>query len=286
MTQISISLWHYGWRAFTNNRFSLMGLSFLCILTLLALLVPLFTPYAYDETHLHLKNTSPCAQFWFGTDELGRDLFTRIFWGARISLGIGIAASLIDLVIGVLFGSFAALVKGKTEKVLMRTADILYSIPYLLVVILLMMWIGSGFMAILIALTFTGWIKMARVVRGQLLQVREMDFIKAAIALGSSKKRLLFCHLIPNCSGQILITLALTIPSAIFAEAFLSFLGLGIQAPFASWGTMANDGLTALKIYPWRLFFPAGFICLTLFSFSLVSEGLRDAFDPRQRASL
>jgi oligopeptide transport system permease protein len=170
---------------------------------------------------------------------------------------------------------------GKVEEFMMRTADILYSIPYLLVVILLMVVIGPGISTMLIALTFTGWIGMARIMRGQILQLSQMDFIKAAKALGASKMRILLAHLIPNCMGSILVTVTLTIPSAIFAEAFLSFLGLGVQAPIASWGTMANEGLSALCYYPWRLFFPAGFICITMLSFNLVGDGLRDAFDPR-----
>ncbi len=283
-TPRSSSFWQTSCYSFYQNKLALTALSILLLLILSAIIAPMISPYTYYETHLSAKNTAPCKQFWFGTDELGRDLFTRIWWGARISLFIGIAASCIDLVIGVLFGAFAALSGGKTEEAMMRAADILYSIPYLLIVILLMVVIGPGLISILIALTLTGWIGMARMVRSQILLLRQMEFVKAAIALGSSKKRLLLRHLIPNCLGQIIVTVTLTIPSAIFAEAFLSFLGLGVQAPIASLGTMANDGLSALRIYPWRLFFPAGFISLTLLSFSVVGEGLRDAFDPRSRS--
>ncbi len=163
----------------------------------------------------------------------------------------------------------------------MRFADILYSIPYLLVVILLMVVIGSGLSTILIALTFTGWIPMARIVRGQILQLKNLDYAKAAFALGASQSRILFRHLLPNAMGPIITTMTFTIPTAIFAEAFLSFLGLGVQAPVASWGTMASDGLVAMSYYPWRLFFPAFFISLTMLCFNLVGDGLRDAFDPR-----
>jgi oligopeptide transport system permease protein len=247
----------------------------------MSILGPWISPYNYYETHLSLKNTPPCREFWFGTDELGRDLFTRIWWGARISLFVGIAASLIDLAIGVFYGALAVLIGGKAEEVMMRIADILYSIPYLLVVILLTVVIGSGILTILIALTFTGWINMTRIVRSQILQLCQMDFIKAAQILGAGKMRILLLHLIPNCMGPILVTVTLTIPSAIFAEAFLSFLGLGVQAPIASWGTMANEGLSSLGYYPWRLFFPAGFISLTMLCFNVVGDGLRDAFDPR-----
>lgn len=280
-TKKSASFWQEGWERFYQNKLSLFSLYFLFLLLFMAIAAPWISSYSYHETHLSLKNTPPCQQFWFGTDELGRDLFTRIWWGARISLFVGIAASLIDLLIGVFYGSLAALVGGKTEETLMRIADILYSIPYLLVVILLMVIIGPGILTILIALTFTGWIGMARIVRSQMLQICQMDFVKAAKALGASKLRILLYHLIPNCMGSILVTVTLTIPSAIFAEAFLSFLGLGVQAPIASWGTMANEGLSSLWYYPWRLFFPAGFISITMLCFNLLGDGLRDAFDPR-----
>lgn len=275
------TFWKTGLSSFTQNKLALTGCVFLLFLLLFAILAPTLTPYTYFETHLSLKNTPPCKEFWFGTDELGRDLFTRMGFGARISLFIGVAASCIDLLLGVLFGAFAALLGGKIEEYMMRIADILYSIPYLLVVILLMVILGPGLSTILIALTITGWIKMARIVRGQARQLCQMDFIKASIALGGNKKHILVKHLLPNCMGPIFVTLTLTIPSAIFSEAFLSFLGLGIQAPVASLGSMTNDGLTALRSYPWRLFFPAGFISFTLLSFYLLGEGLRDAFDPR-----
>lgn len=278
------SFWQEGWTRFCSNKLALIGGMLLALLFLMAIFGPLLTPYTYYETHLNLKNLPPSSKFWFGTDELGRDLFTRVWWGARISLFVGIMASLIDLAIGVFYGSIAAIVGGKKEELMMRIADILYSIPYLLVVILLMVIIGSGITTIIIALTITGWIGMARIVRSQILQLKQMDFIKAAIAMGASRRRILMKHLIPNCMGPIIITVTLTIPSAIFAEAFLSFLGLGVQAPIASWGTMANDGLSALRYYPWRLFFPAGFISITMLCFNLVGDGLRDAFDPRLRS--
>lgn len=275
--------WQESWQRLKKNTMAMIGLWILILLISLAIIGPLFTPYTYYETHLHLKNKPPSLQFWFGTDELGRDLFTRLWWGTRISLGVGIVASLIDLVIGVFYGSLSGFFGGKIDECMMRFADILYSIPYLLVVILLMVIIGSGITTIIIALTITGWIGMARIVRGQILQLKELEFVKAAQSLGASRLRILLKHLIPNAMGSIIVTVTLTIPTAIFAEAFLSFLGLGVQAPIASLGTMANDGLPALRYYPWRLFFPAGFISLIMLSFNLVGDGLRDAFDPRLR---
>lgn len=279
----SLSYWQESWSRLKSNKAALTGLCLLIALMLMALIGPWLSPYPYYETHLHLKNLPPCSEFWFGTDELGRDLFTRIWWGARISLFVGITASLIDLIVGVFYGSLSGLLGGKWDELMMRVADILYSIPYLLVVILLMVVIGSGILTILIALTITGWIGMARIVRGQILQLKELDFIRAAESIGASPSRILLRHLIPNTMGPIIITVTLTVPTAIFAEAFLSFLGLGVQAPIASWGTMASDGLPALRYYPWRLFFPAGFISITMLSFNLLGDGLRDAFDPRIR---
>ena len=277
------SYWEDAWRRLMQNKFAMFGLGALCLLIIMAIIGPLLSHYTYYETQLSLKNEPPSSTFWFGTDELGRDLFTRCWWGARISLFVGITASLIDLIIGVFYGAIAALLGGKVEEWLMRIADILYAIPYLLVVILLMVIIGPGITTIIIALTMTGWINMARIVRSQILQIKQQDYVKAAFALGASRRSVLLRHLIPNAMGPIIVTLTLTIPSAIFAEAFLSFLGLGVQAPIASWGTMANDGLPALRYYPWRLFFPATFISLTMLSFNLLGDGLRDAFDPRLR---
>lgn len=271
------------WIRLKENRLAMGALILLIALFLLAIFAPFFSPYTYYETHLALKNTPPNTTFWFGTDELGRDLFTRSWWGARISFFVGIAASVIDLIVGVLYGAIAAFSGGKTQEWMMRCADILYAIPYLLVVILLMVVIGSGITTIIIALTITGWINMARIVRAQVLQIKSQDFVMAAISLGASNKRILLKHLIPNSLGTILVTLTLTVPSAIFAEAFLSFLGLGVQAPIASLGTMANDGLPALRYYPWRLFFPAILISITMLSFNILGDGLRDALDPRMQ---
>jgi oligopeptide transport system permease protein len=175
------------------------------------------------------------------------------------------------------------MVGGKIEEFMMRMTDILHSLPHLLIVILLMVIMKPGVTTILIALTITGWINMARIVRAQILQIKQNDFVMAAYMLGASRWRVLFRHLIPNSIGSIITTMTLTIPAAIFTEAFLSFLGLGVQAPIASWGTMASDGLSALRYYPWRLFFPAGFISITMLALNLLGDGIRDAFDPRLR---
>ncbi len=278
-----VSYWKDAWIRLQSNRPAIFGLTVLVIMIGSAIIVPFFSPHTYYETHLALKNNAPCATFWFGTDELGRDLFTRIWWGARISLFVGITAAVIDMVIGVFYGAFAGMVGGKLEEFMMRLTDILHSLPHLLIVILLMVIMKPGVTTILIALTITGWINMARIVRAQILQIKQNDFVMAAYILGASRWRVLFRHLIPNSIGSIITTMTLTIPTAIFAEAFLSFLGLGVQAPIASWGTMASEGLSALQYYPWRLFFPAGFISITILALNLLGDGIRDAFDPRLR---
>ena len=253
----------------------------LVILFVMALIGPHLSSYSYSEIHLALKNSPPSRQFWFGSDELGRDLFTRIWWGARISLFIGVAAATIDMMIGVLWGCIAAYVGGKVEELMMRICDILHAIPYLLIVILLTVIRGTGMLTMIIAMTLTGWIHMARICRSQILSLKQNDYVTAALALGASHTRILFFHLIPNAMGPIIAAMTLSIPTAIFTEAFLSFLGLGIQAPAASWGVMLNDGLSAMRYYPWRLFFPALMITLTMLSFNLLGNALRDSLDPR-----
>jgi len=254
----------------------LLSYFFLTLLCLMAFFGPSLSPYEYSSIHLELKNTPPCFEFWMGSDELGRDIFTRICWGARISLFVGLAAVCIDAILGLLWGTLSAYCGGKVDEGMMRIADILYAIPYLLVVILLTVVRGSGIVTILIAMTCTGWINMARICRAQILQIKTLDYVTAARALGASHARIIFIHLIPNIMGGVTATMMLSIPTAIFTEAFLSFIGLGIQAPAASWGGMINDGLSAMRYYPWRLFFPSIVITLTMFSFNFLGNALHD----------
>jgi len=268
---------------FFSNTSASIGLTILLFLFIMAIIGPYLNNHTYFETHLELKNLMPSRQFWFGTDELGRDIFTRAWMGARISLTIGITAAIIDVIIGMIFGAISALMGKVADEIMMRICDILATIPYLLTVILLMVFMGNGMLTILIALILTGWINMARIVRAQILSLKKMPFIDAARVMGASKARIIFIHLLPNCLGSIITTMTISIPLAIFTEAFLSFLGLGIQAPISSWGVMVNDGLYALRYYPWRLFFPSLMISLTMLALHLVSDGITDAFDPRKR---
>lgn len=271
------------WKRFKENKLAMISLFMLLFLISCSLVLPLLTPNTYYETHLSIKNSSPNLTHYFGTDDLGRSMYARIWWGARISIFVGVTAALIDMIIGVTYGALAGLSGGKVEEIMMRIADIFYSLPYLLVVILLTVVMGQGILTIILAMTLTGWIKMARIIRAETLRLKEQDFVLAALSLGASTPRILLKHIIPNCFGTIITAVTLTIPHAIFTESFLSFLGLGVRAPIASWGVMASDGLGSLAYYPWRLFFPATFISVTMLAFNLLGNGLRDSFDPRLR---
>ncbi|MGA9173364.1 MAG: ABC transporter permease [Thermoactinomyces sp.] len=277
--------WQDVWRRLRKNILAMTGLVFILLIALMSIFGPMISPYQYNEQNLKTGiNLEPSSEHWFGTDDLGRDVFVRVCEGGRISLTIGLMAALIDLLIGVIYGGIAGYRGGRTDEVMMRIVDVLWGLPYLLTVILLMVVMPPGLGTIIIALTVTGWLNMARLVRGQVLQLKEQEFVLAARTLGAGTKRILFKHLIPNAMGPIIIMLTLTVPSAIFAEAFLSFLGLGVQAPVASWGTMINDSLiTVLSGEWWRLFFPALFLCFTMLAFNAFGDGLRDALDPKMR---
>lgn len=278
----SVSFWKEVFIRFSHNKMAIAGLVILAIIILMAITVPIFSQYKYSD-QLGVYNSPPSAQFWFGTDDLGRDIFVRIWAGARISLFIGITAALIDLIIGVLWGSVSGLAGGRVDNIMMRIADVLTAVPYLLVVIVLLVVMQPGIVPMIIALSITGWINMARIVRGEVLSIKNQEYVLAARTLGASTGHLIMKHLIPNALGAILVTMTLTIPSAIFTESFLSYLGLGVPAPRASWGTMASDGNKAIADYPWRLIFPAVFISLTIFAFNAIGDGLRDALDPKLR---
>ncbi|XOK62906.1 ABC transporter permease [Paenibacillus elgii] len=267
-----------------KNKLALLGLIFIVALAALSILGPWLTDQSYSKQNLLNGNQAPSAEHWFGTDELGRDVFARILFGSRISLTVGVVAALIDFLIGVVYGGIAGYFGGRVDNIMMRIVDILYGIPYLLIVILLMVVMGPGLFTIIIALTATGWIGMARIVRGQVLQLASSEYVLASRTLGAGAWSIIRRHLLPNAFGVIIVQVTFSVPSAIFAEAFLSFLGLGIQPPLASWGTMANDALpTVLSGYWWRLFFPAIFISLTMLAFNLLGDGLQNTFNPKQR---
>ncbi|MDD3758347.1 MAG: ABC transporter permease [Advenella sp.] len=277
-----VSYWQDAWQRLRHNKLAMLGLVFLLALIGMALFAPLFSPYSATAQDLRNQNLPPSALHWFGTDDLGRDVFTRTWQGARISLFVGFMAALIDFVIGVAYGGYSGLKGGKTDTVMMRIVEILYGLPYLLMVILLMVVMKPSLLTIIIALTITGWISMARIVRGQVLQLKNLEFVTASQTFGASTGRIIRKNLLPNTMGPIIVQMTLTVPSAIFAEAFLSFLGLGIQAPHASWGVMTNDALPVILSGDWwQLFFPALFISLTMFAFNVLGDGLQDALDPK-----
>ena len=275
--------WSDAWRRLRHNRMAMLSLYTIILIILLAVFGPMFSPYTHSDQFLDKQGLGPCRQHWFGTDSLGRDLLVRVLHGARISLAVGFAASLINLTVGVLYGGIAGLAGGRVDNVMMRIVDIFYSIPLVLYVILLMVVIGPGLKSIFIALGMVYWLEMARVVRARILSLKEQEFVMAARALGASRARILFRHLIPNCMGPIIITVSMNIPLAIFTEAFLSFLGLGVAVPTASWGVLASDALSAFRSYPHMLFFPAMAISITMLAFNFLGDGLRDALDPRLR---
>lgn len=280
----TISYWANVWRRLRSNKLAMVGLIFIVLLVIMAIIGPYINGYTYYEQDFTKKNLHPNAEHWFGTDSLGRDMFTRAWYGARISLFIGFMAALIDFVVGILYGGISALKGGRVDNVMMRIAEVLYAIPYLLMVILIMVWFGnnSGIFPMIIAMTITGWIPMARLVRGQVLQLKEFEYVQAANAAGAKTSWILRKHMIPNTMGPILVNITLTVPSAIFAEATLSFLGLGIPAPKASWGTMASEALSSILIGNfYQLFVPAILISITMFAFNVFGDGLRDALDPR-----
>lgn len=283
ITRPSITYWQDAWRRLKKNKFAMAGLCLLIIISLMAIIGPYFQKYGYEMQNLAEVHEAPNAIHWFGTDEFGRDLWVRAWWGTRISLFIGIMAAFMDLFIGVLYGGISAYYGGKIDDVMQRFIEVVYSIPYMLITVLLIVMMGAGIWTIVIAYGITGWISMARLVRGQILSLKEQEYVMAATSLGASSWRIITKHLIPNAIGFIVIQITFTIPQAIFTEAFLSFLGLGVKVPLASLGMLLSDGVGSMRVYPWRLLFPALIFSLMMLSFNLLGDGLRDALDPKFR---
>jgi oligopeptide transport system permease protein len=261
----------------------MVGLWVIVAITLIAIFGPMLSPYSYSDQSLFDQNMYITREHWLGTDDLGRDLLTRIMYGARISLTVGFVASFINLTVGVVYGGISGYYGGQVDNIMMRIVEILSGIPLLLYVILLMVVLKPGLQNILIALGLVYWLGMARIVRGQILSLKEQDYVLAARTIGANNWRIIWKHLIPNAMGPIIVTATLNIPQAIFTEAFLSFIGLGVNAPMASWGVLANDSLPSFRTYPWQLFFPAIAISITMLAFNFLGDGLRDALDPKQR---
>ncbi|NSW92176.1 MAG: ABC transporter permease [Firmicutes bacterium] len=277
----SKSYWQDAWSRFKKDPFAMIGLFIIIIMVLSAIFGPMLSQYTYDGQAIADQNQSPSFKHWFGTDKFGRDIFVRVMYGARISLTIGFTVAAINMVIGVIYGGIAGYFGGRVDMIMMRIVDIMIGVPSLLYIILIMMFLGNTVKSILIALCLTYWIGTARIVRSQVLTQKNQEYALAAKAIGSSNLRILFKHLIPNSMGPIIVTVTFLIPSAIFSEAFLSFLGIGIQVPMASWGTLANEAIPTIFTRPYQMFFPALAISITMFALNFIGDGLRDALDPR-----
>ncbi|AWZ49163.1 diguanylate cyclase [Clostridiaceae bacterium 14S0207] len=283
MLRPSMSYWQDAWRRLKQNKVAIVALIILILITILTMIGPSISGKNFAQVNNQLINLAPSSEHWFGTDNLGRDLFSRIWMGGRVSIIIGLIGAVIDTVLGAIYGGVAGYFGGFIDDIMMRIVEILLSIPYLIVVILVSLIFGQGMFSLILAMTITGWCGMARLVRGQILQIKEQEYVLAAAALGASPARIIRKHLLPNTLGVIIVSITFDIPSFIFGEAFLSFIGLGIPSPSTSWGALAAAAQPNMLFYPYQLFFPALMISLTMLSFQLLGDGLRDALDPKLR---
>jgi len=279
----SIGFWGDAWRRLKKNRVALVSAALILLVIALAVVGPYLTPYTSIEQDLRQQNQGPTGSYWFGTDNFGRSMFDRVWEGTRVSLYIAFLATALDLGIGMFYGAISAYYGGKIDNVMQRVVEVLVGVPSLVIIILLMLIFNPGILSITIAIAFTSWTSTARLIRGQVLRLKEQEFFLASRTLGARTPRLILKHLIPNVLYIVIITLMFTVPSAIFFEAFLSFIGLGIQVPDASLGALINVGADEMRFYPHLLVFPAIVLCLLTISFRLLGDGLRDALDPRMR---
>ena len=276
-----VSLWDDAWLRLRKNKLAMLGLGFLIVMMLLCLLAPMLTPYGYEEQDLRLGATLPSMTHWLGTDTFGRDMLTRILYGGRVSLMVGFIATAVALLIGVTYGSIAGYAGGKIDGFMMRLVDIIYALPFMIFIVLLMVVFGRNLLLLFLAIGAVEWLGMARIVRGQIQNLRQQEFVEAAISLGLSPFAIIGKHLIPNALGPIIVYTTLTIPNVMLLEAFLSFLGLGIQPPQSSWGLLISYGVESMEEYPWLLIFPGLALTMTLFALNFLGDGLRDALDPK-----
>lgn len=275
------SLWQDAFSRLKRNKLARWGAIFLLMEISIFILTPVIAPYGYEVQNLENTLAKPSFQHWMGTDNLGRDLLTRVMYGGRISMAVGILASLVAVIVGVIYGATSGFIGGRTDNILMRIVDILYALPFIFLVIILMVYFGRNILLLFVALGLTQWLTMARIVRGQVMSLKQKEFVEAAVSIGVSKTHIILRHLIPNALGPVIVYLTLTVPAIILDEAFLSFLGLGVQAPMSSWGTLISDGVQVMEIAPMVLLFPALTLSITLFSLNFLGDGLRDALDPK-----
>ena len=271
------------WNRFKANKLALVGLCFLAIMALACILVPMFSQYTYDGQDMANTFAKPSAEHFLGTDRFGRDVLVRIMYGGRISLAVGFSAASISLLVGVTYGAIAGYFGGKIDMVMMRIVDALYSIPDMLYLIMITVVLGSNFQSIIIGICISSWMGMARQVRAQVMTLKEQEFSLAAFVLGASKSRILLKHLIINSMGPIIVSFSMLVPSSIFYEATLGFLGIGLSAPQASWGTLANDARAMISSQPLQVVWPVLAICLTMLALNFIGDGLGDALDPKKK---
>jgi oligopeptide transport system permease protein len=275
------SLWSDAWQRLRKNRLAVFGASTLLIIIIGCLIGPWISPYGYEEQDLSNTFNPPDSQHWFGTDQLGRDLMVRVMTGGRISITVGLVATFVALTIGVTYGAIAGFFGGRIDTLMMRFVDILYALPFTIFVILLMVFFGRNIFLLFFAIGAVEWLTMARIVRGQIMSIKRIEYIEAARTLGYSRRRIIFRHMLPNILGPIIVYTTLTIPAVMLLEAFLSFLGLGVQPPMSSWGVLIKDGAEKMEEFWWLLVFPGTLFSLTLFSLNFLGDGLRDALDVR-----
>jgi oligopeptide transport system permease protein len=280
-------LWSDAFGVLRRNRAAMAAAATLALLAVLVVIVPAVSPNAFDRPdwdHISAPPTLDGGRL-FGTDSLGRDLLTRTFYGGRLSLLVGLVATLVSLVLGITWGAVAGYAGGRVDRVMMRIVDILYALPFMFLVILLMVLFGRNILLIFVAIGAINWLDMARIVRGQTLGLKEREFVEAARAMGVPPGAIIRRHIVPNLLGVVAVYVTLTIPQVILVESFLSFLGLGVQEPMTSWGALVNEGAQELETAPWSLVFPAAFLAVTLLCFNFLGDGLRDALDPRDRSA-
>jgi oligopeptide transport system permease protein len=275
------SLWHDAWLRLRKNKLAVFGMWALGVIAVACLAGPVLMHYGYEDQNLDLGASAPGGAHWLGTDTLGRDLLVRLLYGGRVSLAVGLAATFVALTIGVVYGAVAGFFGGKLDSFMMRTVDIMYSLPFPIFVILLMVFFGRNIILLFVAIGAVEWLTMARIVRAQVQSIRKMEFIEAARSLGLGRRRIIFRHILPNVLGPIIVYTTLTIPGVMLLEAFLSFLGLGVQPPMSSWGVLIKDGAEKMEEFPWLLIFPGAVFSITLFSLNFLGDGLRDALDVR-----
>lgn len=282
----SRSLWEDAAIRFMKNKAAMISLIILLLITLAVVFGPVLSNYAFDDTDWYAMHAAPSLGsegHWFGTDSLGRDLYTRTLIGGRISLMVGVLGAFVAVIIGTLYGATSGFIGGKTDRVMMRILEILYSIPFMFFVIMLVTFFGRNIMLIFVAIGAISWLDMARIVRGQTLSLRNKEFIEAAFVSGVSRWKIITRHIVPNVLGIVAVYATLLVPSMILTESFLSFLGLGVQEPMTSWGALLQEGSKTMEVAIWQLLFPAAFMILTLFCFNYVGDGLRDALDPKDK---